>query len=70
MQSLQGIASIIGPLIFGEIFAWSLRHEVRLHAPGLAIYVAAALLALAFALALRTARMPAGGASQPVVSVG
>jgi DHA1 family tetracycline resistance protein-like MFS transporter len=69
MQSLQGIASIIGPLIFGEVFAWSLRHEAQLHAPGLAIYVAAALLGVAFVLALRTARMPAA-APQSVVSLG
>jgi len=69
MQSLQGIASIIGPVIFGEIFAWSLRHESQLHSPGLAIYVAAALLGLGFALAVRTARMPAA-APQSVVSVG
>jgi DHA1 family tetracycline resistance protein-like MFS transporter len=57
-QSLQGIASIVGPAIFGEIFAWSLRHQARLHAPGLAIYLAALLMALAFAVALRTARAP------------
>jgi DHA1 family tetracycline resistance protein-like MFS transporter len=58
MQSLQGIASIFGPIVFGEIFAWSLRHEATLHSPGLAIYLAASLLALAFGLALRTARLP------------
>ncbi len=45
-------SSIIGPVIFGEVFAWSLRHE-GLHLPGLAIYLAAGLLALAFLLALR-----------------
>jgi DHA1 family tetracycline resistance protein-like MFS transporter len=58
MQSLQGIASIIGPVIFGETFAWSLRHDAILHAPGLAIYVAGALLALASLLALVTAHAP------------
>lgn len=56
MQSLQGIASIFGPIVFGEVFAWSLRHEGMLHAPGLAIYLAAALLGLAFVLALGKAR--------------
>lgn len=59
MQSLQGIASIIGPVIFGETFAWSLRHEAALHSPGLAIYVSAALLGLATLLATATARAPA-----------
>lgn len=58
-QSLQGIASIIGPVIFGETFAWSLRHDAMVHAPGLAIYLAGGLLALAFLLATATARAPA-----------
>ena len=50
-QSLQGIASCIGPLIFGESFAWSLRHDATLHMPGLAIYIAGGLLVLAFLVA-------------------
>jgi DHA1 family tetracycline resistance protein-like MFS transporter len=50
-QSLQGIASIIGPSIFGLTFAFSVRHATTLHLPGLAIYLAAGLLALAFLLA-------------------
>ncbi|THD57976.1 TCR/Tet family MFS transporter [Phenylobacterium sp.] len=50
-QSLQGIASFLGPLVFGESFAWSVRHEATLHMPGLAIYLAGGLLALAFAVA-------------------
>jgi DHA1 family tetracycline resistance protein-like MFS transporter len=58
-QSLQGIASILGPIVFGETFAWSLRNDATLHSPGLAIYLAGGLLALAFLLALRTARHPA-----------
>ena len=58
-QSLQGIASILGPIVFGETFAWSLRHDATLHSPGLAIYLAGGLLVLAFLLALRTARHPA-----------
>jgi MFS transporter, DHA1 family, tetracycline resistance protein len=58
-QSLQGIASIIGPVIFGSVFAWSLRHAASLHTPpGLAIYLAAALLGLAFLLALGVAHAP------------
>ena len=54
-QSLMGLASIFGPIIFGETFAWSLRNEA-FHLPGLAIYVASALMAAAFALALAGAR--------------
>jgi DHA1 family tetracycline resistance protein-like MFS transporter len=57
-QSLTGIASIFGPIIFGELFAWSVRHDATLHTPGLAIYVAASLMGLAFLLALGFARHP------------
>jgi DHA1 family tetracycline resistance protein-like MFS transporter len=69
MQSLQGIASIFGPVIFGETFAWSLRHEAVLHAPGLAIYLSAGLLGLAFALALGKARAHISE-PQPVITRG
>jgi DHA1 family tetracycline resistance protein-like MFS transporter len=55
-QSLTGIASIIGPIVFGSVFAWSVRHDATLHAPGLAIYVAAGLMGAAFLLALGVAR--------------
>lgn len=57
-QSLTGVAAILGPLIFGQVFAWSIRHQA-FHVPGLAIYLAAALLGLALLLALVTARAPA-----------
>ncbi|MBS0332886.1 MAG: tetracycline resistance MFS efflux pump, partial [Proteobacteria bacterium] len=50
-QSLQGVASIIGPSIFGLTFAFSVRHDRALHLPGLAIYLAGGLFALAFLLA-------------------
>ena len=57
-QSLQGIASVIGPIVFGLTFAWSIRHEGIMHQPGLAIYLASGLLVAAFMLALRVARAP------------
>ena len=57
-QSLQGIASVIGPVVFGLTFAWSIRHEGIMHQPGLAIYLASGLLVAAFMLALRVARAP------------
>lgn len=50
-QSLQGVASFIGPSIFGLTFAFSVRHDQTLHMPGLAIYLAGGLLALAFLVA-------------------
>ena len=52
-QSLGGISSILGPL-FPLIFAFALRHVPSL--PGLPILIAAALVAVALALALRFAR--------------
>jgi DHA1 family tetracycline resistance protein-like MFS transporter len=50
-QSLQGIAGIIGPSLFGLTFAFSVRHESTLHLPGLAIYLAGGLFVVAFLLA-------------------
>ncbi len=51
IQSLAGIGAVLGPLVFGETFAWSIRNEATLHMPGLAIYLAGGLLVLAFLLA-------------------
>lgn len=64
-QSLQGIASMIGPSLFGLTFAWSIRHEAVLHLPGLAIVISAGLLALAFLLALRVATPMAAPLAAP-----
>ena len=55
-QSLGGISSILGPL-FPLIFAFALRRAPWL--PGLPILIAAALVAVALALALRFARREA-----------
>jgi DHA1 family tetracycline resistance protein-like MFS transporter len=55
-QSLQGIGSILGPPVFGLTFAWSIRHDASLHQPGLAIFIAAGLLGVAFLLSLGVAR--------------
>lgn len=57
-QSIQGIAAIAGPMIFGLTFAWSIRHE-DFHVPGLAIYLAAIMLVAAFAMGVRVGREPA-----------
>lgn len=54
-QSLMGIGSILGPIMFGSVFAWSIRHE-RFHIPGLAIYLAATIMATALLIALASAR--------------
>lgn len=57
-QSIQGIAAIAGPMIFGLTFAWSIRHE-DFHVPGLAIYLAAIMLVAAFVMGVRVGREPA-----------
>jgi len=61
-QSLQGVASIFAPLMFGEVFAWSIRNQA-FHVPGLAIYLAAGIMGLAFLLAMATARHPVPAAA-------
>lgn len=62
-QAMQGMAAILGPLVFGEVFAWSIRNAA-FHVPGLAIFLAAGLLGLAFLIALATAKD-----SEPVASL-
>jgi DHA1 family tetracycline resistance protein-like MFS transporter len=61
-QSLQGIASVIGPMIFGLTFAWAVRDDAELHMPGLPIFIAAGLLVCAFLLAVRVGHAPASSA--------
>ncbi|MDP1630323.1 MAG: TCR/Tet family MFS transporter [Caulobacter sp.] len=63
-QSLQGIASMTGPALFGLTFAWSIRSPA-FHVPGLAIWLAAGLMLAAFLIALTVARPPRVEASQP-----
>ena len=55
-QSLQGIASMAGPALFGLVFAWAVAHDATLHMPGLPIYLASGLMMTAFAVALRAAQ--------------
>jgi DHA1 family tetracycline resistance protein-like MFS transporter len=45
-------------MVYGLVFAWSVRNNASLHTPGLAIYVAGSLLVLAFVLALGMPRLP------------
>lgn len=55
-QCLQGVASMIGPSLFGLTFAWLIRRDASLHLPGGAILISAALLALGFLVSLRVAK--------------
>lgn len=57
-QSLQGIASVAGPIIFNSTFAWAIHNDATLHAPGLPIFIASALLLAAFLLAVKVGHAP------------
>jgi DHA1 family tetracycline resistance protein-like MFS transporter len=54
-QSFQGIASVVGPPLFGLTFAWAVRDDATLHQPGLPIMIASALFLVAFLLSIRVA---------------
>jgi DHA1 family tetracycline resistance protein-like MFS transporter len=55
-QSLQGVGSVIAPLVYGLSFSWAVRHDAQLHQPGLPFYVSGAALGAIFLLGLRHAR--------------
>ena len=59
-QSLNGIAAMMGPALFGLVYAWSLRGG---HPEGLAIWLAGGLLLGAFVLAFVSARRSAPAAA-------
>jgi DHA1 family tetracycline resistance protein-like MFS transporter len=59
VQSLQGVASVIGPNLFGFSFAWLIRHNATVHLPGGSILIAAALLAAALTASIWVAKPPA-----------
>jgi DHA1 family tetracycline resistance protein-like MFS transporter len=50
-QSLMGIASIVGPVLFGLSFAWAVRHP-SLHVPGLPLMLSSLTMAGCLGLAL------------------
>ncbi len=52
-QALRGLATIVGPPIYGLTFAWSLRQDSQIDLSGLAPLAAAGFLALALVLALQ-----------------
>ncbi|MBW3618054.1 MAG: MFS transporter [Proteobacteria bacterium] len=67
VQGLNGIATVIGPPIYGAAFAWSLRQSSGVDLSGLALLVSAGFMAGAFLLALGVAeRAPEPGAASTV----
>lgn len=61
MGSLQGIATMIGPVMFATIFAWSIEAGRQWHFPG-AAYTLAALLLVASATIVARATRDGGAA--------
>ncbi len=51
-QSLAGLASVIGPILFGLSFAWAVRHPA-MHVPGLPLLIGATTMTACLALGLR-----------------
>ena len=63
-QSLAGLASMIGPSIFGYSFSWAVRHPA-LNLPGVGMLEGAVASALCVVLALMAARRSAALAAAP-----
>lgn len=55
-SAIMGITSIIGPLIFTRLFAWTVGHRDLVAAPGFPMLIAAALMVMALLLTVRAAR--------------
>jgi DHA1 family tetracycline resistance protein-like MFS transporter len=58
INSLRGIAGLVGPGFFTYIFSKSIGAEAILHLPGAPFYTAAAMLLISLVLAQRAARTP------------
>jgi DHA1 family tetracycline resistance protein-like MFS transporter len=57
-QSLIGVSSVIGPLLYGLSFAWAVRHP-ELDVPGLPMLLASLTMAACLALAIWAGRRAA-----------
>src|ERR1700733_11073976 len=58
INSLRGIAGLLGPSFFTYIFSKSIGADAIFHLPGAPFYTAAAMLLISLALAQRAARAP------------
>jgi DHA1 family tetracycline resistance protein-like MFS transporter len=56
INSLRGIAGLVGPGFFTYIFSKSIANDVSIHLPGAPFYVAAIMLLIALLLAQRAAK--------------
>jgi DHA1 family tetracycline resistance protein-like MFS transporter len=68
-QSLQGMASVLGPIIYGLPFAWAVKHP-KLNLPGLPLYLSSLTMLASLLIAVwagRAAQMHANrGDTQPI----
>jgi MFS transporter, DHA1 family, tetracycline resistance protein len=55
-SAIMGVTAIIGPLVYTNLFAWTIRHDHVLPVPGLPILFAAFLILVAFLLTIRVTR--------------
>jgi DHA1 family tetracycline resistance protein-like MFS transporter len=56
VQALKGLSAVIGPPVYGVIFAWSLRQTTGVDLAGAAVLAGSAFMALAFVLALKVGK--------------
>jgi DHA1 family tetracycline resistance protein-like MFS transporter len=57
LQGLQSLASILGPLLFGLAFAWSILDDTAFRIPGLAYFIASALSLVVLLVAFKVERV-------------
>lgn len=56
VASIQGVAGLIGPLMFSQLFATGISRPDALHVPGIAFYAAALLMGIACLMVLNLMR--------------
>jgi DHA1 family tetracycline resistance protein-like MFS transporter len=59
LASIQGVAGLIGPLLFTQIFATAIRAEGSFHLPGAPYLLSALLVVVALFTAMRATRAKA-----------
>jgi DHA1 family tetracycline resistance protein-like MFS transporter len=64
-QSLMGIASVVGPILFGLSFAWAVRHPA-LNVPGLPLMLSSLTMACCLALGIWAGKVAARRAAMSV----
>ena len=64
-SGIMSITGLIGPSLYTTVFAWAITGGASLNLPGLGILLAAGLVVVAFALALRFARPPSVPSAPP-----